>query len=228
MNIIQMVLIFIEGILTFVSPCILPLIPIYVVYLAGVSDYTEIQDNQKGTLLINSIGFVVGFTIVFVTLGMTATALGSFLGEHIDIFRRISGLIMVLLGLNFAGILNIKFLNTEKRFEYNFKQLKFVNSIIFGLVFSIGWTPCVGTFLSSALLMASNSSTIYLGGFMLFVFSMGLGIPFIVTAVIFDKIKSTIKLLQRNLKIINIISGIILVLAGILIFFDRFKYLNII
>jgi cytochrome c-type biogenesis protein len=128
--------------------------------------------------------------------------------------------------LNFMGILKLKFLNMEKRIDFKFNKLGFFSSILFGFVFGFGWTPCLGAFLGSALAMASNSKTIFEGIMLLLVYSIGLGIPFIIASVIFDELKSTFKLIQKHNKLIGIISGILLIVAGILVFTDSFKYLN--
>ena len=217
------VLVFLEGILTFISPCILPLLPVYFFYLAGASGNDTVN---RGKLLRNAIGFVIGFTIVFVLLGATATALGSFMKVYIDIFRRISGILMIVFGINFMGILKLNFLNFEKRMDYSFKELRFFNSIVFGIVFGFGWTPCVGAFLGSALLMAGNSETIVQGTLLLFIYSAGLGVPFILASIAFDSIKNTFKQIQKYNSIISIISGMVLILAGILIFTNNMRYLS--
>jgi len=218
---------FLEGILTFISPCILPLLPVYFFYLAGETGGSgSTQAYNKRRLVINSIGFVIGFTLIFLLLGAAATTLGQFLKSHIDIFRKISGIVMVIFGLNFTGVFNIKFLNAERRFEYKFKELGFINSIIFGGVFGFAWSPCMTAFLGSVLLMAGNSETLLHGISLLFVYSIGLGVPFILSSIIVDKIKDSFKFIQKHSKLIKIISGIILILAGLLVFTDRLKYLS--
>ncbi len=214
---------FLEGILSFISPCILPMLPIYFMYLAGVSGKEEIQ---RGKLLWNSTGFVVGFTTVFVILGATATTLGNFLSGNILIFRHISGLVMVLFGLNFMGILNLNFLNLNKGLAYSVKDLNIIKSFIFGMVFAFGWTPCVGAFLGSALLMASNSNSIWQGITLLLLYSAGLGLPFIISAILFDSINTTFQQIQSYHRIINIVSGLVLVVAGVLVFTNRLTYLS--
>jgi cytochrome c-type biogenesis protein len=218
---------FIEGVLTFISPCILPMLPVYFLYLAGTSEVANQEGPAKRKRLItNSVGFVIGFTIVFVLLGATVTSIGHFLVNHKDLLRKISGIVIILFGLNFMGILKLKFLNMEKRIDFKFNKLGFFSSILFGFVFGFGWTPCLGAFLGSALAMASNSKTIFEGIMLLLVYSIGLGIPFIIASVIFDELKSTFKLIQKHNKLIGIISGILLIVAGILVFTDSFKYLN--
>ncbi|QNU68693.1 cytochrome c biogenesis protein CcdA [Ruminiclostridium herbifermentans] len=218
---------FLEGILTFISPCILPMLPIYFVYLAGESQKSEkSKPSSKNRLLINSIGFVIGFTIVFTVLGATVTSLGQFLANNKSLLEKISGLVMIVFGLNFAGILKINLLNKEKRFDFNFDSLRFLSSIVFGMVFSFGWTPCLGAFLGSALALASNSDTIIQGMLLLFIYSIGLGIPFILTSILFDKVKGAFRHIQKHTRTISIISGILLIIAGVLVFTGTLKYLN--
>lgn len=222
------VLSFIEGLLTFISPCILPLLPVYFFYLAGEAAEGGItfEGRQKGVLILNSLGFVAGFTLVFVTLGATATSLGSFLKGNLNILQKVSGIVMIVFGLNFMGVFRLKFLNFEKRLEYKFKRLNFFHSIIFGVVFGFGWTPCGGQFLAVALLAAANSGTVLSGIAMLLLYSLGLGIPFIIVAVVFEKVKSALKQLQKHSRIINIVSGGVLVLAGILVLTGNLQYLS--
>ncbi len=218
---------FIEGILTFISPCILPMLPIYFVYLAGESQKSEKSlPSNKNRLLINSIGFVIGFTIVFTALGATVTSLSHFLVNHRSLLEKISGIVMIVFGLNFAGILKINLLNREKRFDFKFDSLRFISSIVFGMVFSLGWTPCLGAFLGSALALASNSETIFQGMLLLFIYSIGLGIPFILTSVLFEKVKGAFSQIQKYTRTISIISGILLIIAGILVFTGSLKYLS--
>lgn len=220
------VLTFIEGILTFISPCILPMLPIYFLYLAGISEGNEKNSLSKNKLLINSVGFVIGFTVIFVLLGATVTTIGQFLTEHKDLLRKISGILMVIFGLNFTGIINLGFLNLEKRLDYKVNKLNFFNSIVFGMVFAFGWSPCLGAFLGSALSLASSSKTVIGGIMLLFIYSMGLAIPFIVSAFIFERAKNIFKQLQKHNRLISIISGLLLIIAGILIFTDTLKYIN--
>lgn len=218
---------FIEGILTFISPCILPMLPIYFLYLAGENDQNLKQLNPgKSRLLINSIGFVIGFTVVFTVLGATATSLGHFLANHRSLLEKISGIVMIVFGLNFIGILKLNFINMEKRIDFQFKSLGFISSIIFGMVFVFGWSPCLSSFLGSALALASNSKTIFQGILLLLFFSIGLGIPFIITSIIFEKVKGAFKQIQSHSRTISIVSGALLIIAGILVFTGSLKYFN--
>ncbi|MCR4435388.1 MAG: cytochrome c biogenesis CcdA family protein [Clostridiales bacterium] len=228
---VSYILSFTEGVLTFISPCILPVLPVYFFYLAGLS-YGEKGggDNPPKItghrLFINSIAFVLGFTAVFVILGATATSLGFFLKSHLDVFRKVSGVLMVVFGLSFMGIFKLGFLNLGKRIHYEFRELKFFNSIVFGMVFGFAWTPCLTAFLGSVLLMAGSSETVFEGMKLLLVYSAGLGLPFILTSLVFEKIRNTLGQVPKYGRIINMISGIVLILAGILVYTDNLKYLN--
>lgn len=227
MSLISYFLTFIEGILTFISPCILPMLPVYFIYLSGATEKEgEIKNSGKYTLLKNSFGFVTGFTLVFVALGATVTSLGHFLTDHREILQKVSGVIMIVFGLNFIGILKIGFLNMEKRINFKFNKLGFFTSIIFGLVFGLGWTPCLGAFLGSALALAGNSETLLQGIILLFLYSIGLGIPFILTAMVYEKARESFKQIQKHSRIISMLSGILLIAAGILVFTDTLKYLG--
>lgn len=228
MGLISYFLTFTEGILTFVSPCILPMLPIYFLYLAGESQKEEItaSSSNKNKLVLNSIGFVIGFTIVFIILGATVTSLGHFLVNHRSLLEKISGLFMIVFGLNFAGILKIGFLNREKRIAYKMGKLRFFSSIVFGIVFGFGWTPCLGAFLGSALLLAGNSETLLQGIILLLLYSVGLGIPFILASVAFEKVKEAFRQIQKHSRIISIISGVLLIIAGIMVFSGSLKYIS--
>lgn len=201
---------FLEGIITFISPCLLPMLPIYISYFAG-------QDtSRKHTAVINSMGFVAGFTIVFVMLGAFAGTLGMFLKEYQTAVHIISGVIVILFGLNFMGIFHIPFLNRIRKLDHHHMDPKFFSSVLFGIIFSVGWTPCVGAFLGSALMLAAQSGESFKGIVMLLCFSLGLGIPFIVSAILINRLKSTFDFIKRHYRIINILSGGLLVIVGIL------------
>lgn len=202
---------FLEGIITFISPCLLPMLPIYISYFASQNN----EDNKKKTLG-NALGFVLGFTFVFVILGAFAGTLGSFLIQYKTLINIISGGIVILFGLNFLGIIKIPLLNTQRQFHGNMITTGFFSSILFGMIFSIGWTPCVGAFLGSALILAAQSGESTKGILMLFSFSLGLGIPFIISALLIDRLKSTFDFIKKHYRVINIISGSLLILVGAL------------
>lgn len=205
-------LLFLEGIITFISPCILPMIPLYISYFAGES---IVNNKSKYNVLVNSLGFVLGFTIIFTLLGTLAGSFGSFIKSQSNIINIISGVIVVVFGINYIGLFKISFLERSSKINVQIKTFKFLSSIIFGMIFAIGWTPCVGTFLGAALMIAVNSHDIIKGTIMLLIYSIGLGIPFVICAVLIDKIKESFNFIKRNYKIINMLSGIILILVGI-------------
>jgi len=203
------------------------MLPVYFLYLAGTAEGdAKIKALSKSRLVVNSMGFVIGFTIVFVLLGASVTTLGQFLTGHRDLLRKISGVVMMLFGLYFMGILKLGFMNMEKRFEFKLDKLRLPGSILFGMVFGFGWTPCLGAFLGSALMLASNSESVLQGILLLFIYSAGLGLPFILSSILFEKARNVFKKIQTHTRTINIVSGILLLAAGILVFFDILKYLS--
>lgn len=201
---------FLEGIITFISPCMLPMLPIYVSYFAAGTD----ESSGKKTLK-NAIGFVLGFSTVFLLLGAFAGTLGGFLQKYRSIVNIITGALVIFFGLNFLGVFNFHFFHGAKRTVLK-KELSFFSAMLMGVVFSCGWSPCVGAFLGSALVMASQQGSAYIGIFMLLAYSIGLGVPFIISAVLIDKLKGTFDFIKRNYKIINIVCGAFLIIIGIL------------
>ncbi|MHC1682043.1 MAG: cytochrome c biogenesis CcdA family protein [Clostridiaceae bacterium] len=206
-------LLFLEGIITFISPCILPLLPLYISYFAGGNE--KYSGGVNSNTLVNSLGFVLGFTIIFTLLGTFAGTLGNFIRWQSNIINIIGGSVVVIFGINYIGVIKIPFLERSLRMNHEIKNFKFLSSMIFGVIFAIGWTPCVGTFLGAALMIAVNSQDILKGTLMLLIYSIGLGIPFIICAILIDNLKDTFKFIKRNYKVINMISGVILVIIGI-------------
>ena len=205
----QYLISFLEGIITFISPCLLPMLPIYISYFAGGGERTTAK-TLKG-----AVGFVTGFTIVFVMLGALAGTVGSFLREYQTTVNIISGLIVLIFGLNFLGVFKLNIFKGNQR-SVKTDNMGFFSAMLFGIIFSVGWTPCVGTFLGSALMLASQQGHIAEGMLMLLSYSLGLGIPFILSAVLIDYLKSAFNWIKRNYKIINLISGSLLVIIGIM------------
>ena len=205
----QYLLLFLEGIITFISPCLLPMLPVYVSFFAA-------GESDKRRALANSLGFVLGFTLVFVALGAFAGTVGRLLARYTVPVNIITGLIVIVLGLNFLGVLQLGFLNRVSQRSADVKNLRFSSAMLFGIVFSIGWTPCVGAFLGSALMMASRQGGTLTGIVMLLVYSLGLGIPFVVSAVLIDRLKGAFGFIKRHYKVINTSSGALLVVVGIL------------
>jgi len=207
------VLTFLEGIASFISPCLLPMVPIYISYFIGEND------KKNNRVLLNSIGFVLGFTIVFLVLSIFASQLGSVLSDNIKYIEIFFGIIIILFGLNYMEIFKIDFLNRMSNKKFNTKNFNFFKAMLFGILFSISWTPCIGTFLSSALLLIANQQDMLKGLLMMLLYSFGLGIPFIISAVLIDKLKNVFDFIKRHYGIIKKISGIILIVAGVYIIF---------
>lgn len=199
---------FLEGIITFVSPCLLPMLPIYISYFAGGT-----VKNTK-TVIKNALGFILGFTLMFVLMGALAGTFGSFLRKYELWVNIITGLIVIFFGLSFLGVfkLNIFKGTTFSKTE----NLGFFSSLLFGIVFSVGWTPCVGAFLGSALMLAANRGSVMQGILMLLLYSLGLGIPFFLSAILIDKLKGAFNFIKSHYKIINIFCGSLLILVGVL------------
>lgn len=202
---------FLEGFISFISPCLLPMLPIYISYFSG-----QKADEKKSKTLINSIGFVLGFTLIFILLGVFASTFGKFIHQYSKIINIIFGIIIILFGLNFMQVIKIPILNKIKKFNSKVHDMNFFTSMLFGIIFSVGWTPCVGAFLGTALMAVASGAEIGKGIMMLLLFSLGLGIPFILSAMLINKLKVTFDIIKKNYKIINIISGSFLILIGIL------------
>ena len=205
----QYIISFLEGIITFISPCLLPMIPIYLTYFAGSGERTT-----KKTVT-GALGFVSGFTLVFITMGALAGSIGSLFTKHQNIVNMVCGLIVIFFGLNFMGVFKINLFKGMKQ-SVNTDNMNFFSAVLFGIVFSLGWTPCVGAFLGSALMMASREGQALQGILMLLCYSLGLGIPFILSAVLIDSLKGAFTFIKKHYKIINFVSGCLLILVGIL------------
>ena len=205
----QYVISFLEGIITFISPCLLPMLPIYISYFAGGG-----ERSTKKTLT-GAIGFVVGFTVVFILMGALAGTVGSCLKEHQTAVNIISGIVVIFFGLNFLGVFKLNLFRGSNR-SVDTSNMGFFSAVLFGMIFSLGWTPCVGALLGSALMLASQQGSVLVGTLMLLAYSLGLGVPFILSAVLIDKLKSAFDWIKRNYKVINIVSGSLLILIGIL------------
>lgn len=205
----QYIISFLEGIITFISPCLLPMIPIYITYFVGGG-----ERSTKKTLL-GALGFVCGFTAVFVCMGALAGTIGSFLTKYQTAVNIVSGIIVILFGLNFLGVFKWNLFKGSSR-EVNTENMNFFSAVLFGVVFSLGWTPCVGAFLGSALILASQQGSVLVGVLMLLCYSLGLGIPFVLSALLIEQLKVAFDFIKRHYGIINKISGALLILVGIL------------
>ena len=211
---------FLEGIITFISPCLLPMIPLYISYFAGGK-----ERNTKKTVK-NALGFILGFTIVFVLMGALAGTFGKLLNQYKTIVDIITGLIVIFFGLNFLGVFKLNIFKGAKKVKTD--NLGFFSSMVFGIVFSIGWTPCVGAFLGSALMLAASQGHVIEGIVMLLLYSLGLGIPFFISAILIDKLRGAFTFIKKHYKVINTVCGCLLVVIGVLMATGLFgKVLNL-
>lgn len=199
---------FLEGIITFISPCLLPMLPIYVSYFSAGGD------RKMKKTLVNALGFVLGFTLLFVSLGALAGSVGAFLSRYQTAVNIVSGIIVILFGLSFMGIFSLSF--SSKGLKAKTDNLSFFSSLLFGLVFSVSWTPCVSAFLGSALMLASQRGHVSEGVLLLLIYSLGLGIPFVFSALLIDKLKGAFGFIKRHYKVINTVCGLFLIVIGIL------------
>lgn len=215
------------GFISFISPCVLPLIPGYLSFISGVSVADMSSSEKRGQILgkvaLSSFIFVLGFSAVFITLGASATAVGKFLlSNKIGLFNKIAGIIIFILGLHVMGVIRIPFLNYEKRIQARSKPLGFFGTFLIGVAFAFGWTPCIGPILGGILGLAANQGTVGKGMLLLSFYSLGLGIPFLVTAVSFNLFLGFSGFFKKHFRAIEIVSGLLLVAIGVLIFFNKF------
>ena len=209
----EYLLTFLEGLASFISPCLLPMLPIYISYFMGE------EETGKKKAIINSIEFVLGFTLVFLSLSIFASTIGHFISAYTKYIKFIFGIIIIILGLNYMEILKLKFLNKTKGINMKKKNLNFVKACLFGILFSISWTPCIGTFLSSALLLIAKEQDVLKGIVLMLIYSIGLGIPFIISVLLIEKLKEVFDFIKKNYKKVKIISGLILIAMGIYMMF---------
>jgi cytochrome c-type biogenesis protein len=220
---ITLIYAFVAGFLSFFTPCVFPLIPSYIAFITGIS-FKDLSDDQKEKrkeiikiTMINSLSFIIGFSFVFISLGAISTFIGSFLKSNQRLIEIIGGVIIILLGIHIMGIIKIRQLYSEKRIHLANKPKGILGSIIVGIVFAAGWTPCIGPILGSILIVASQNETILQGVFLLTAYSLGLAIPFFLASVLFTSFLTLSTKVKKYLHIIEIISGILLIVIGILL-----------
>jgi len=227
---------FLGGLMSFISPCVLPLIPGYLSFISGLS-----LDEMRGTpprgtaavataapphvrrrVVLASLAFILGFTIVFVALGASASAIGQFVSSKKAIFEKIGGAIIIILGLHTMGVLRIEWLYQEKRVHTSKKPAGFLGATLVGVAFAFGWTPCIGPILAGILALAGSQETVGKGVRLLAVYSLGLGVPFLATALMIDRFFSAMGRIRRYYHTIEIVSGALLIVIGLLIFTNKF------
>jgi cytochrome c-type biogenesis protein len=226
------------GILSFISPCVLPLIPGYLSFISGLSldeirggsavaatgggVAVAVPDGVRRRILLSSIAFILGFTIVFVALGATATAIGQFVTERLPILSRIAGAVIIVFGLHTMGVLRIEWLYQEKRVQAQRRPTGFLATMLVGTAFAFGWTPCLGPILAGILALGASQETIGEGVRLLAVYSLGLGVPFFATALAINRFFGALARIRKHYRAIEIVSGGLLVIIGLLIFTNRF------
>ena len=224
---------FIAGLLSFISPCVLPLVPAYISFISGVS-LEKLREGDSGrvrqNVILTSLLFIAGFSTIFILLGASATYAGQFLLQNKILFNRIAGIIIILFGLHVAGLFQIKFLNYEKRFNFDKKPVGILGTYLVGLAFAAGWTPCIGPILYAILVVASNQETSGQGMILLTSYSLGLAVPFFLTALAINVFFNFFKWAKRHYRAIEYISGALLVILGYLVMTNQFsrlaKYFN--
>jgi cytochrome c-type biogenesis protein len=218
------------GFISFISPCVLPLVPVYISFISGVSmDDLYRGDRQQQTTLrviMGSLMFISGFTVVFVLLGATATFVGGFLLHNLGVISKIAGVVLIIFGLHVAGFIRIPFLNSEARFQTGNKPMSAVGAFVVGSAFAFGWTPCIGPILGAILAVAGSQDTVGQGMLLLLVYSLGLGIPFFLTAVATQRLLRAMNRLKKHFKIVELVSGGFLIAIGVMMVFNLFTSLN--
>ena len=226
---VSLLIAFMAGVFSFISPCVLPLIPSYLTYITGIS-FDELVDNRSQSVrrrtLFHSLFFILGFTLVFVALGASATYVGAFFQENQVLIRRVGGVIVILLGIHITGVIKLQLLEREKRFEFTDKPIGYLGSVLVGIAFAAGWTPCIGPILASILLYASTSDNVGSGIILLIAYSLGLGVPFLISALAFNSFLTYFSKFNRYLRVVSIISGIFLIIIGFLLLFDYLSVLS--
>ena len=212
------------GFLSFISPCVLPLIPGYLSFVSGVS-LEEMRDDTavaaRRQVIVTSLAFVLGFSLVFIALGASASAIGKFLFRNSTILTKVAGALVIIFGLHTMGIFRIPFLETEKRFQAGSKPKTLLGAIMVGMAFGFGWTPCIGPILSGILTLAGSKETVMEGVVMLAVYSLGLGIPFLLASLTINRFFAASARLRRHYHAIEVASGALLVGIGLLLFTDQ-------
>lgn len=225
---------FLGGILSFISPCVLPLIPSYVSFITGMS-FEELVEGDSGlrvkrTILFNSLMFIMGFSVVFIAMGATISLLGQYFAVYQSTIRKIGAIVIIFLGLHMIGVVNIRFLQRDKRFHLGNKPVGLIGSYLVGTGFAAGWTPCIGPILSSILIVAGSSESLGRGILLLAIYSLGLAVPFLLTSLGIERFVIRFNRIKKLMPAISVISGLFLIVMGVLLYTNYFAiftgYLN--
>ncbi len=209
------------GFLSFVSPCVLPLIPGYISFVSGVSlDEMRAPDARasRRQVVLTSLAFVLGFSLVFIALGASASAIGKFVLGNLPLLAKIAGIVIIIFGLHTMGAFRLRFLEMEKRAHAQRKPAGPVGALLVGIAFAFGWTPCIGPILAGILALAALEQTVMKGVALLAIYSLGLGIPFLLTSLAIDRFFSVSARIRKHYHAIEVTSGALLVMIGVLIF----------
>lgn len=221
---------FIAGLFSFLSPCVLPLIPSFITYITGLS-FSEIQAEHpthevRKQTIFHTLLFIAGFTFVFVLLGASATFIGGFLQEHMDIIRKVGGVLIIIFGVHVTGLVPINLLLGEKRVTVHRKPAGYLGSFVVGVAFAAGWTPCIGPILASILMVAATEGTVSRGVLLLFIYSMGLAIPFFLSSLAMHQFLTVFNRFKKHIRIFEIVTGVFLIIVGIMIFSNYLSVLS--
>ena len=231
MQIFNLWVAFSAGLLSFLAPCVIPLVSAFISFVSGVS-LSKLKSGgmkrYRKTLLISTLFYVLGFSIIFVFLGATAAGVSSWLKINTKIMQQIGGVLIIVFGLEFAGVLRLPFLEQEHKFRLPewAKKLGHVRALVVGMIFGLSWTPCVGVVLGSILVLAANTATIWQGSLLLFVYSLGISLPFLVTALFLGSMPGYLRFLNKYVKRISVVAGFLLVLLGILLVTGFYEAVN--
>jgi cytochrome c-type biogenesis protein len=221
---------FIAGLLSFLSPCVLPLIPSYITYITGLS-FADLQSEHpshkvRQTSMLHSLAFILGFTVVFVLLGASATYVGSFLNQHAGFLRKAGGILIVLLGIHVTGLIPITMLLGEKRVTLHRKPAGYIGTFLVGLAFAAGWTPCIGPILAAILMVAATEENVSHGIILLLLYSLGLGIPFFISSLAMHQFIVAFQRFKKYIRVFEICTGMFLMFVGIMIYFNWLSRLS--
>jgi len=221
---------FIAGLLSFLSPCVLPLIPSFITYITGIS-FTELQADHpthevRRRTILHTLLFILGFTFIFVMLGASASLIGNFLQSHMHGLRKIGGILIILFGVHLSGVLPIHFLLGDKRFVVKNRPAGYIGSFLIGVAFAAGWTPCIGPILASILMVAATEDTVWQGIALLLTYSLGLGIPFFLSALALHQFLVVFNRFKKYIRMFEITTGIFLIIVGVLVFTNSLTMLQ--
>jgi len=219
---------FLAGILSFLSPCVLPLVPGYVSLISGatVEDLQTENSRMLGTVMLHSVTFILGFSVVFIALGAVATSIGQLANQYHNLLAKVAGIIVIVFGLHLMGLLKIKALYADKRLHDVKGGSSALGSFAVGFAFAFGWTPCIGPILATILVLAGAEDTVFKGVLLLAVYSLGLAVPFLLTSLGVDRFLAFYTRFRRHLHTVEVISGVLLVAVGVLIFMNNLKLLS--